>query len=276
MVECAFCGLHVPESTAIRGRGLYFCSEAHRQAHRHPHPSDLPATKGLDWLAAGWRSFLKSPGIWMAQALLYIVVLFALGLVPLLGWAAVLVAFPILSAGMVAGAAELEAGRPLKVDHLFEGLRHHAANLLMVGLFYLVGGLLAGLIAAAIGGSAALTGYVVGALAGLGLAIGGVMLASAVFTVLWVGLIMALWFAPALVLLHDVAPLEAMRLSVSACIHNLPCFGLLALMLYVLIWVAMLPAGLGMLVLVPVLAGALHASYLDAFPEPAVVRPGDH
>jgi len=239
------------------------------RAHRHPHPRNLAASQALDWLAAGWRTFLKAPGLWLVQALAYIVVLFALGLVPLLGWAAVLVAFPILSAGMVAGAAELESGRRLRFGHLFEGLRRHAANLLMVGLFYLLGGLLAGLIAAAIGGSAVLTGYILGALAGVGLAIGGVMLASAVFTVLWVGLIMALWFAPALVLLHDVAPLEAMRLSVNACTHNLPCFGLLALMLYVLIWVAMLPAGLGMLVLVPVLAGALHASYLDAFGEAA-------
>lgn len=240
-----------------------------RHDHRHPHPRDLPPSKGLEWLAAGWRTFLKAPGIWVAQAFVYILVLFALGLVPLLGWAAVLVAFPILSAGMVAGAAELEAGRRLRIGQLFDGLRHHAANLLLVGLFYLLGGLLAGLIAAAIGGSAALTGYILGALAGVGLAVGGVMLASVVFTVLWVGLIMALWFAPALVLLHDVAPLEAMRLSVSACFHSLLCFGLLAAMLYVLIWLAMIPAGLGMLVLVPVLAGALYASYRDTFAEVA-------
>lgn len=244
-------------------------ASAAARAHRHPHSRDLPPSSALDWLARGWRIFLKAPGVWLLQALAYILTLFALGLVPLLGWAAVLVAFPILSAGMVAGAAELEAGRPLAFRHLYEGLRHHAANLLMVGLFYLVGGLLAGLIAAAIGGSAALTGYILGALAGVGLAIGGVVLASAIFTVLWVGLIMALWFAPALVLLHDVAPLEAMRLSVGACLSNLPCFALLAVMLYVLIWLAMLPAGLGMLVLVPVLAGALYASYRDAFGETA-------
>jgi uncharacterized protein len=35
MVECAHCGLHVPESEAISGEGLaHFCCEAHRKAHR--------------------------------------------------------------------------------------------------------------------------------------------------------------------------------------------------------------------------------------------------
>lgn len=233
--------------------------------YRHPHPHHLPAARGLEWLAAGWRTLLRAPGVWLIQALLYILILFALGLVPLVGWAAVLIAFPVLSAGMVAGVAELEAGRPLRVGHLFEGLRRHGPNLLMVGVFYLIGGLIAGLIAAAIGGSAALTGYLLSALAGIGLAIGGGMLTAAVFTVLWAGLIMALWFAPALVLLHEVAPLEAMRLSIRACAANPVCFGLLTAMLYVLGWLAMLPAGLGMLVLIPVLAGALHASYLDTF-----------
>jgi uncharacterized protein len=34
MVECAHCGLHVPESEAVAADGLDFCCEAHRQAHR--------------------------------------------------------------------------------------------------------------------------------------------------------------------------------------------------------------------------------------------------
>jgi uncharacterized protein len=34
MIECAQCGLHVPESEAVTGEGLSFCCEAHRQAHR--------------------------------------------------------------------------------------------------------------------------------------------------------------------------------------------------------------------------------------------------
>lgn len=241
----------------------------HRRDHRHPHPRDLPPAKGLDWLATGWRIFLKAPGIWLAQALAFLIVLFALGSVPGLGPVIVMICFPILVGGMLAGAQRVDAGQPIGIGHLFEGLRRHTANLLMVGVFYLVGGLFAGLVAAAIGGSAALTGYILGALSGVGLAVGGLMVTTMIFIPLLVVLLLALWFAPALVLLHDVAPLEAMRLSVSACVHNLLCFGLLAAMLYVLIWLAMIPAGLGMLVLLPVLAGALYASYRDTFAEVA-------
>lgn len=208
---------------------------------------------------------MSAPGIWLLQTLLFMVMLFAVGVVPLFGQAVVLVAFPVLSAGMLWTASEVAAGRPASVPFLFIGLRRHAGNLLMIGVFYLLGGLLAGLVGVLVGGSAALTGYVLGALAGMGLTLGGVMLGTAVFMVLWVGLIMALWFAPALVLFHDVAPLEAMSLSVEACFKNALPFAIMAVMLYVLIWLAMLPAGLGMLVLVPVMAGAVYTSYLDVF-----------
>ena len=132
------------------------------------------------------------------------------------------------------------------------------------------------LIAFAIGGSAMLTGMLVGAFAGMGMAAGGMMFGVPVFTVLWVLLMMALWFAPALVMLHDVAPLEAMKLSAQACFQNLLTFGVLAALLYVLVWVAMLPAGLGMLVLVPVLAGALLAAWQDTFhARPALPAPAN-
>lgn len=33
MVKCAYCGLHVPESEAIRANGNSYCSPAHRDAH---------------------------------------------------------------------------------------------------------------------------------------------------------------------------------------------------------------------------------------------------
>ncbi|NMG33865.1 hypothetical protein GRF61_05295 [Azoarcus sp. TTM-91] len=225
----------------------------------------------LRWLTTGWKLFLRSPTTWLLQTLVLILILLALGVVPVLGWAAVPVAFPLLAAGMVASARRVESGEVLRVDHLFDGLRRHAGNLLLVGAFHLLGVLFAALIAAAIGGSAVLTGAIVGAFTGVGLATGGVMFGMLVFTVLWIMLMMALWFAPALVMLQDVAPLDAMKLSAQACFGSLLTFIIFAVMLYVLVWVAMIPAGLGMFVLVPVIAGAQLAAWRDLFsPRPAL------
>ncbi len=246
---------------------------------RHPPPpvpTAVTPAHALRWLATGWRLFMKAPVIWLAQALLFIVILTALGFVPLIGWAAAPVALPVLAAGMVRGAQALDQDTPLRVDQLFDGLRRHAGNLLLVGGFHLLGALLAAMVAAAIGGSAMLTGMMVGAFAGMGMAAGGMMFGVLVFTVLWGLLMMALWFAPALVMLQDVAPLEAMMLSAQACFHNLLAFIVLAALLYVLVWVAMLPAGLGMLVLVPVISGALYAAWKDTFATlPALPAPAD-
>ena len=239
---------------------------AKRRRHLPPPvPGDVVPGHALRWLADGWKLFLKAPLVWAIQAFVFFVIIAALGVLPLLGWAAAPIALPVLVAGMLSGAQMLDRGGVLRVSHLFDGIRHHAGNLLLVGSFHLLGALLAALIAAAIGGSAALTGMIVGSAHGAGVAAGGMMLGVLVFTVLWVLLMMALWFAPALVMLHDIAPLDAMMLSARACFHNLLAFIVLAALLYVLTWVAMIPFGLGMLVLIPVIAGALYAAWKETF-----------
>ena len=64
-----------------------------------------------------------------------------------------------------------------------------------------------------------------------------------------------------------------MKMSLSACFNNLGSFVVLGVLIYVLIWVALLPLGLGMIVLIPVLAGTLHASYQDVFGERPALPP---
>jgi uncharacterized protein len=38
MVACAQCGLHLPRSDALPGRGGMFCGEAHRALYEQSHP----------------------------------------------------------------------------------------------------------------------------------------------------------------------------------------------------------------------------------------------
>lgn len=38
MVACLQCGVHLPRSEALPGRGGLFCGEAHRSAYERQHP----------------------------------------------------------------------------------------------------------------------------------------------------------------------------------------------------------------------------------------------
>jgi hypothetical protein len=235
-----------------------------RFASRSPRalvPGRLAPTRPLHWIATGWKLFLKHPGVWIMQSLIFIAVLAVLGLLPVVGPYAPPIVLPLLSAGMLAGAQALERGETLRVGLLFEGARRHAGNLLLVGVFHLLGVRLA----RAIGDSRELTDALVEVFARVGLTVGHDVFGMWIFIVLWALLMTALWLAPALVMLHEVAPLDAMRLSAQACFRNLLTFILFAVTLYAFIWVAVLTAGLGMLVLMPVLAGALLEAWQDTF-----------
>jgi uncharacterized membrane protein len=109
-------------------------------------------------------------------------------------------------------------------------------------------------------------------LGSLGLAI---LVGLLVFLLLYLPLVMAIWFAPALVVLRGVAPLDAMRLSFNGCMRNIVPFLLYGVVGVGLSIVATIPLLLGWLVLGPVTIASLYTSYCDIYedqvPAPAVV-----
>ena len=95
--------------------------------------------------------------------------------------------------------------------------------------------------------------------------------------ILWVGIIailcvasiagMALWFAPALVLLAGLKPVAALRASFTACLKNWLVLSVYGLLLGLLLLFGLLTIGLGLLVVLPLLAASLYFSYRDIFPD---------
>ena len=78
-------------------------------------------------------------------------------------------------------------------------------------------------------------------------------------------LLMAYWFAPVLVGLNNLTAVAAMRLSFRASVRNILPFLLYGLIFIVLLALAIIPFGLGLIVVVPVMMTSLYTSYVDVF-----------
>ncbi|MBE7461439.1 MAG: hypothetical protein DPW12_12930 [Rhodocyclaceae bacterium] len=225
----------------------------------------MAAGRGIEWLKQGWQLFTKNPGMWIAIAVILMVVFIVLSFIPVIGGLAAQFLMPVFAGGILLGCRSLSEGGEFGIDTLFAGFKQNTTNLVLVGVFYLVGVIAITVLVFLIGGGAALTGGLIGRGPGVGMAIGGFFVALLVMLALMVPLAMAVWFAPALVVFRDIAPLEAMKASFFACLKNIVPFLVYGVIVFVLCVVAMIPFGLGMLVMVPVLMGALYSSYVEIF-----------
>jgi uncharacterized membrane protein len=224
----------------------------------------VTAGQGWAWIASGWDLFKRQGGTWILLLIVSGLIVIGASLVPLLNWILPSLIIPGLSAGVMLGCKALEGGERLTVSHLFAGFQARGSALLLLGLagfvLYLVAMIplvivLGGKIFAMMSGDPAAVaepgaGFVLGILLTLAIA---------------VPVYMALWFAPALVTLHEAQPLAALRQSFGACLKNIGPFLLYGVILMALAIVAVIPLGLGLLVLMPVIFASVYASYRDIF-----------
>ena len=94
-----------------------------------------------------------------------------------------------------------------------------------------------------------------------------IVLAMLLFFALILPLVMSIWFAPALVALNDVPAVQAMKLSFIGCLKNFLPFLLYGIVLFLLGILAIIPIGLGLLLLVPTMICAQYVSYKEIFLE---------
>lgn len=219
----------------------------------------------FDWLRQGWAMFLVNPGIWIGTTVLLLVILMAISIVPLFGQIAAHLLVPLFGAGMFRVCRHISDNQEPEIADLFAGFRHQAGQLVMVGVFFAAGVFGIAFMAFLLVSGGVLGGGITGKVAGFGIALGGVMLAGLLVLVLSIPVIMATWFAPALVFFHDMKPLDAMKASFAAGAKNWLPMCIFGVFLVVALFFAMLPVGMGLLLLLPVFSGAVYASYRDIF-----------
>jgi uncharacterized membrane protein len=234
----------------------------------------VAAGRGAHWWGEGWRLFVATPWIWLAITLVFAAIMFALAFIPFVGQLASTLLYPVFAGGVLLGARAVDRGEPLTVSALFACFDRRFGPLLLVSLLYFAGWLVVSVLAVMIivGGvglgtlSAILTEDPiqsgVAALGALGATAFVMLLACAL---LGIPLLMAYWFAPALVVLRGDEPLAAMKESFHANLRNVPPFLVYGLIGIGLAIVASIPILLGWLVLGPLFAASVYASYKDIF-----------
>jgi len=234
--------------------------------------------RGWQWLFEGFWLFRKTPVIWLALTLALGLMWVVSLIIPVLGPLLFNLLSPALFAGLMVGCRALESGKPLEMAHLFAGFRQHAAPLVTVGGVYLVGTVIVvGIVLVVAGGSmlpAVLTkpGTDIETLRA---AARSMAVALAIGAAVYLPVLMAVWFAPLLVVFNGLAPVAAMKLSFTACVSNTVPFlvyGVAVLMAWI---VLSLPAALGaagallaaalLVASIPVLICSVYMSYRDIF-----------
>lgn len=223
----------------------------------------LSAGAGVDWIKGGWALFKLAPGAWIGLLIVWFVVLVVLSVVPLVNMVSNLL-MPVFVGGIMLGCKALDDGEPFTVGHLFAGFSRNAGSLVLIGLLYLLGIVVVMFFA---GGSviammAANGGFTPQSLAHVG---PGFFLVILLAVAVMMPLAMAVWFAPALVVLHDVPPWAAMKASFFASLRNWLPFLIYGLCYFVLAILAIIPIGLGFLILGPVMMASMYVAYKAMF-----------
>jgi uncharacterized membrane protein len=221
----------------------------------------LPFGRGWEWTKQGFRFFAVSPLAWILCTIIMMTALMVLSFLPLVSILVYLVS-PVFYGGLMVGCRTIESGSPLEVRHLFAGFHDKTTELISIGGLQLIGMLA---IALVVGG----IGYATMDRAGFDIVATGlspaVLILTLIAAAMTLPLAMAVWFAPAIVMLDGTSALEAMKMSFRACMLNLLALTSYSLILLLLMLFAAMTFGLGFLVVIPVVVASIYAAYGDIF-----------
>lgn len=179
----------------------------------------VPARTGLLWVKLGIRTFIKQPLALAGLFFLYMTAVIAVAQVPQIGVIVGGLLVPAATLGLMAATEEAVKGRfpmPSVLLSAFRAGRQRARAMLLLGVIYTVGSLVATKLAVLIAGEQ--PG-----------AEGEFDVTGLLALVLHTPLFLMFWHAPALVHWHGVTPVKSLFFSLVACMKNFGAFALYGL-----------------------------------------------
>lgn len=228
----------------------------------------VDAKQGLQWLLSGFYLFRRTPLGWVFICGALLLIAISAALIPFAGSFIFTLIYPALLGGIMLGCRDLEEGKPLEITHLFSAIESHLAALITIGGIYLTGLILVSGLAAVIGGpqmtDMLLYGKRVDETELMGV-MSSMLTSLLILLTLSIPLMMASWFSPMLVVFHKMPPIMAMQQSLYACLRNIIPLSVYMIVLTILIFLAVLPYGAGLVILFPTMYASMYVCYKDIF-----------
>ncbi len=230
-------------------------------------PRHVPARAGLEWVTGAFRLFFKSPLMLAAAAAIFMGVLLMLQFIPYAGAGLAEIITPMLVAGFMRAFRSIDEGSEPELPQLAAGFQSSALSLATVGAIYL--GILIAIVmlmkTLGVDYEAMLKALQEGASPEqLSLQLDGKGVLLLLGLALAIPAIAATWFAPALILFGNARPLQAMGLSINACVKNWLALLVNGLALIPVMLLALVPL-VGILIMLPVMLGTAYLGYQSMF-----------
>ena len=190
-----------------------------------------PARHGIAWLKQAARMLAAARIRWLMLLLVYYAIQLLVSVVPLIGPLAMMVARPVFTVGFLAAAWTQQRGGSPEIRHLFRGFHTNLRALLPIGVVLVGGTMLAVLATALVDGGALLEAVTSNGKPDEAFAINARVEAAMLFGIACaIPTLLAVWFAPALVVFQDCGARVALTTSLHAAMANwrpLAVYGLL-------------------------------------------------
>ncbi|NHB91559.1 BPSS1780 family membrane protein [Photorhabdus cinerea] len=232
-----------------------------------PGGQSVNSTEGLKWIGQAWELVKSKWGMWILLSIIFLAIITALQFIPFLQ-IFVGILNPVFIGGIIAVGEKQRTTGEFELGLLFSGFQKNFVSLLSIGAL-LFGIILLGVIAMfIIGGSAIINIMLAGQNASAEiLQIDLPVLLLCVFVLLIFYLVAAAftWFAPALIVIHNLKFGSAISMSLEAVKKNLlPGFLFFTTSIIIFI-ISIMTFGLGFLVSMPILLASYYSSYRSIF-----------
>jgi hypothetical protein len=180
----------------------------------------VPGRTGFTWVRLGIQTFLKQPLALAGLFFMYMTAVIAVAQIPVLGILIGGLLVPAATLGLMVATEEASKGRfpmPSVLLSAFRAGRQRVRAMLVLGVIYTAGSLLASSLASLLTGGSANP------------AEAGMDSATVLALVLHLPLFLMFWHAPALVHWHGISPGKSLFFSMVACLRNFwafTCYGL--------------------------------------------------